>query len=96
LRREIAAIDFLCSGTLATHTMMCGKPTCRCHTDPDARHGPYHIWGHMHDGKLVQRSVSAEQANTLRQAIANYRKVKKLLRAWETETQRLITAQSSR
>ena len=32
----------------------------------------------------------------MRQAIANYRKVKKLLRAWESETERLIRAEAPR
>jgi len=36
-------------------------------------------------GKLVHRVVSAEQAEVLHQAIANYRRLKKLLRGWESE-----------
>jgi uncharacterized protein YqiB (DUF1249 family) len=34
--------------------------------------------------------LSPKQAELMRLAIANYRKVKKLLRAWEAQTQRLI------
>ena len=49
----------------------------------------------MKAGKLVHRYVSPEQAGVLRQAIANYRKVKKLLRAWEAETERLIDAEAA-
>lgn len=49
----------------------------------------------MHGGKLVHRLVSAEQAEVLRHAIANYRRLRKLLRAWETETERLIDAAAS-
>ena len=50
----------------------------------------------MKSGKLVLRLVSAEQANLLRQAIAAYRRLKKLLRSWENETERLIDAQADR
>jgi hypothetical protein len=46
----------------------------------------------MKAGKLVHRTVSAEQAELLLRAIGNYRRVKKVLRAWETETERLIDA----
>jgi hypothetical protein len=46
----------------------------------------------MKAGKLVHRIVSAEQAELLLRAIANYRRFKKLLRAWETETERLMDA----
>jgi len=96
IRHELAAIELLCSGTLLRRMKRCGSPACRCAHDPNARHGPYYEWGHMHAGKLVHRTVSPEQAARLRQAIANYRKLKKLLRRWETETERLIDAAESR
>ena len=95
-RDTLAKIDYLCSGTLLETLMKCGMPNCRCRQDPAARHGPYYRWGHMKAGRLVQRYVSPEQAVVLRQAIANYRRVKKLLRAWEVETERLIDAEASR
>ena len=92
----IGAVDYLCSGTLLEHMTRCGKPGCRCATNPDARHGPYYVWGHMRAGKLVHRRVSSEQAVVLRLAIANYRKVKKLLLDWEKETERLIDTERAR
>jgi hypothetical protein len=61
-----------------------------------ARHGPYYEWGHLKGGKLVHRVVSPEQAALLRLAIANYRQARKLLRAWEKETERLIDAEADR
>jgi hypothetical protein len=95
IRQELSAIELLCSGTLLKRMKTCGSPSCRCAHDPSARHGPYYEWGHMHAGKLVHRVVSAQQAEVLRQAIANYRRLKKLLRGWETETERLIDAAAS-
>jgi hypothetical protein len=86
-------VDYLCSGTLLERMKLCGKPGCRCAEDPAARHGPYYEWGHMRGGKLVHRTVSPQQATILRLAIANYRKVKKLLSSWEVETERLIDAE---
>ena len=73
----------------------CGRAICPCARDPAARHGPYYEWGFMRGGKLVHRQVSAEQAAALRAAIANYRKVKQLLRDWEIETERLIDAEQA-
>ena len=96
LRDAIAKVDCLCSGTLLKRMMKCGKPSCRCQHDPAARHGPYYEWGRMKAGKLAHRYVSPEQAALLRQAIANYRKVKKLMRAWEVESERLIDAKAPR
>jgi len=48
----------------------------------------------MKAGKLVHRLVSAEQAALLRRAIANYRRLRMLLRTWETETERAIDAEA--
>jgi len=96
IRRDLAAIDLLCSGTLSKRMKTCGSPGCRCAEDPQARHGPYYEWGHMKAGKLIHRLVSAEQARLLGQAIGNYRQLRKLLRSWEAESERLIDAEVSR
>jgi hypothetical protein len=93
IRDALAQVDYLCSGTLLKRMMKCGKASCRCQEDPAARHGPYYEWGRMKGGKLVHRYVSEQQAQILRAAIANYRKVKKLMRLWETETERLIDSE---
>ena len=50
----------------------------------------------MKAGKPVHRLVSPEQANVLRVATRNYRRVKKLLRDWEAETERIIDAELPR
>jgi hypothetical protein len=96
IRQALVGIEHLCSGTLLKRTKVCGKPGCRCATDPSARHGPYYEWGHMRAGKLVHRSVTPEQAALLEQAIANYRKARKLMQAWEDETEKLIDAEAPR
>jgi hypothetical protein len=92
IHHHLALIDMLCTGTLLKRMMTCGSSTCRCAQNPAARHGPYYEWGHMRAGKLVHRHVSPEQAKLLGRAIGNYRKLKKLLRSWEAETERLIDA----
>jgi len=93
IRDALGAIDYLCSGTLLKRMKVCGKPNCRCAVDPAARHGPYFVWGRMRRGKLVQQTLSAEQAETLQLAINNYKKVRKLLRTWEIQTERIVNAQ---
>jgi hypothetical protein len=96
IRAALNSIDYLCSGTLLKRMMKCGKVGCRCAKDTNARHGPYFEWGHMVEGKLVHRMVSAEQAAKLQLAIENYRKVKKLMLAWERETVKLIDLETMR
>jgi hypothetical protein len=96
IQAAIGAVDHLCSGTLLRRTKLCGKAGCRCAQDPAARHGPYYEWGHMHGGRLVHRMVSPRQAALLRRAIQNYRRVLRLLRAWEVETERIIETEEPR
>jgi len=93
IRATLGQFELLCSGTLSQRMMKCGKPNCRCAVDPAARHGPYFEWARMRAGKPTRRYVSEQQAQVLCQAIDNYRLVKKLLRDWEENTERLIDAQ---
>ena len=78
-------MDLVCSGTLTTRTKVCGRKVCRCATDPEARHGPYHEWTRREDGRLRHSVVSPEQAELLASGIANYREIQRLLRLWETK-----------
>jgi hypothetical protein len=96
IRQALGEIDTVCSGTLLKRMKVCGKPGCRCAQDPLARHGPYYEWGHMKGGVLVHRSVTPQQAEMLQLAIGNHRKAKKLMRAWEEETERLIDLEAPR
>jgi len=83
LKRQLSRIDYLASGTLTERMKTCGKPNCRCASDPAARHGPYYEWGYMQAGKLVHRTVPAERAELMRHAIDNYQRVRELLHQWE-------------
>lgn len=86
LKKKIARMDFVASGTLHTRTKVCGRKNCKCATDPKERHGPYHEWSRRKGGKLQHKVVSASQADLLRHAIANRRKIQALLAQWEDET----------
>jgi len=90
LTDEIAGMGLICSGTLLERTKTCGKPNCRCATDPQARHGPYHEWTWREGGKLRHKIVPAEKVDQLREAIQNYRHVQSLLGRWERESAAII------
>jgi hypothetical protein len=86
LRRRITAMDYVSSGTLHSRSRPCGKTNCRCASDTDAWHGPYHDWTRRKDGRLVHRAVSEDQARLIQRAIANRRQIDRLLAQWEEET----------
>jgi len=86
LKKKIARMDFVASGTLHTRTKACGRKNCKCATDPEERRGPYHEWSRRKEGKLQHKVVSASQADLLQHAIANHREIRALLAQWEDET----------
>ena len=87
-QQQVLHIEHVCSGTVVRSMLRCGKPNCRCATDPDAWHGPYYQWNRMKKGKLMHSTITAKQAVFLKKAIANYRCILKLLRRWEEETRK--------
>jgi len=90
IQKSISAMEHLSSGTLLKRMKICGNPRCHCASDPAARHGPYYEWSYLKGGKLRHRTLTPDQAAVMRLAIANYRKARKLLRAWEAQTLHLI------
>lgn len=90
IQDQIRAMDYVASGTLLKRMKVCGKPGCRCAKSPQARHGPYFEWGRMKGGKLRHQTISPGQVLLLKRAMANYRKIRRLLRTWEAETVRAM------
>jgi hypothetical protein len=96
IKARITGMDLVCSGTLMERKKKCGRPNCRCASDPDAVHGPYYEWNRWKGGRLVHRVVSREQAGMLAGAIANQREIKDLLRQWERETEAIVLGDRKR
>jgi hypothetical protein len=94
--RQLSRVDLICSGTLSERTKTCGKPNCRCATDPAARHGPYYEWTWRESGKLLHKIVSASQARQLRRAIDNYGALQQLLERWERASAAIILGERPR
>ncbi|RMH58467.1 MAG: hypothetical protein D6679_04535 [Candidatus Hydrogenedentota bacterium] len=88
-------MDLVCSGTLHTRRKVCGKKTCRCHTDPEARHGPYHEWSRLEDGRLRHTVLKPEEVEKLKRAIENKREISSLLREWEQSSMKIIRGKTS-
>jgi hypothetical protein len=90
IQRTLSEMEYLSSGTLLKRMKVCGNPRCHCASDPAARHGPYFEWSYLKAGKLHHRTLTPDQAEIMRLAIANQRKAKKLMRVWEAQTLNLI------
>ena len=90
VKRQIAQVDLLGSGTLIKRTKACGKPNCRCATDPAARHGPYYEWNRYVAGVLQHATVPADHVPDVRRALDNYQRVLQLMARWEQQSLLLI------
>ena len=89
----VATLDYVCSGTLLRRRLTCGKKRCCCKATLPKLHGPYYYWSRMHRGKLVQRVLSASQADLIARAIHHHKIVERILRRWEQETVRMMQSQ---
>ncbi len=56
-------------GSVSERSMKCGRKQCRCHQDPQARHGPYYSLTRMEGGKTRSRYLSVQQAALAKQQI---------------------------
>ena len=90
VKRRITEIDLVCSGTLLERTKVCGKPSCRCASEEEARHGPYYEWNRRLQGRLHHRAVAPEQAGVITRAMDQYQRLLALLEDWEHESARII------
>lgn len=57
-------------GSLGARFMKCGKPTCACHRDLDARHGPYFVLTRGVEHTTRSRFLTPAQANVARTQVA--------------------------
>ena len=76
---QIASLGYCLPGSVVDRTSRCGNPNCRCHTDPDYRHGPYRSWTRKVAGKTVTRNLSDDQLQRYQGWFDNDRRLKTLV-----------------
>jgi len=95
LQQALEPMECVCSGSLFTRTRVCGKPNCRCATDPDARHGPYFTWAHRDRDRVIHHILTRNQAQLVRTAILNYRAIRRIIARWDRDSTTVILAQKT-
>jgi len=88
----IAEIGFALPGTLTERPMRCGHPSCRCHADPPALHGPYHQWTRKVAGTTVTRFLSDDQLADYSDWFDNQRRLRALLAELEALSLGIVEA----
>jgi hypothetical protein len=71
-------------GSLTERRTKCGKARCSCHTDPEARHGPYFSLTRVVGGKTKSRWIALEQVEVVRRQLADGDRFRREVEAyWE-------------
>ena len=83
LAAELATIGFISPGSVVSRYTSCGKPGCRCQSDPPQRHGPYYQWSRAVAGKTVSRRLDEREAELYRHWIANRRRLEQIIAKME-------------
>ena len=90
LKAELQSLGFLFQGSLQTRRIACGKTTCRCYHDPDARHGPYHYWTRKARGKTVGMRLTEDELVLYQEWIENNRKLERIVREMRGLSSRVL------
>lgn len=83
LKRALLTFGFVRPGSLVRRYMPCGKPGCRCMSDPPQLHGPYFQWTHKVRGKTITMRLTEEQAKLCAEWVSNHRRLKAIIRKME-------------
>ena len=75
LKEELQQVGHVLQGSLTTRWIECGKESCRCHNDPQSRHGPYYQWSWKNQGKTSSLYLNEEQADLCKEWIENHREL---------------------
>lgn len=78
IKERVGDVGFICEGSLVERWVSCGKPNCRCATDPTHRHGPYYQLSWKEAGKTISRRLPPEHVRLYEAWIANRRELDSL------------------
>lgn len=93
LKKRILTVGFVAEGSLIKRSLTCGNPSCRCHNNPDKRHGPYFQMTWKRNGKTVSKFISPELASMYRQWIDNKKNLQAILKKMYKTSEKAIYSQ---
>ncbi len=82
IKQELAELADLRPGSLTRQYNVCGSPGCRCKANPPQRHGPYYHLSFTRRGKGGTRLVKKEDLSSIRAAVGNYARLRRLVDRW--------------
>ena len=92
LASRMSDLGFIWPGSISRRMMTCGKPSCACHSDPEARHGPYIYWTTKKASKTVGKLLGPEEAELYEEWIANRKQLEDIVRQMKALSRRAVSA----
>ena len=82
IKGEIGEIGALRPGSLTRQYNVCRSPGCHCKAHPPQKHGPYYHLSYTRHGQGGTRSIKKGDLATVRTALANYARLRRLIDHW--------------
>jgi hypothetical protein len=89
-KNQILQIGFVTEGSLSKRYLTCGKPSCRCVSDPKHRHGPYYQLTWKRSGRTVSQFIPEPLAHQYEEWIQNRQSLAKVLKRMHDISQKAI------
>jgi hypothetical protein len=80
-------------GSLTERRTKCGKAACSCHTDPEARHGPYYSLTRGVGGTTVSRWLKPAEAEVVRRQIGEGDEFRRQVEVYWEDCEQLADAE---
>ena len=83
IKRKLSELGPIHPGSVSEQYNICGTPGCHCKDEKNPRkHGPYYQLSYGWRGKSSSLFVRADQVATMREKVANYRRLRELVKEW--------------
>jgi hypothetical protein len=89
---RLSDLGFIWPGSIQRRMMKCGQSGCACHSDTEARHGPYLYWTTKKASKTVGKLLTPEEADLYGEWIANRKKLEAIVRQMKALSKRAASA----
>ena len=87
---QLRALGIVIPGSIGKRTYRCGKPSCGCHQDSAALHGPYYQWTRKVNAKTVGMNLEPGVLATAKEWIGNDRKMRRLIKHLHQISQKML------
>ena len=90
IAKALSEAGFCLPGSIGDERTRCGKPNCRCKSDPPVLHGPYHHWTRKIGGRTAGRYLSDDQLDRYGSWFEQAKRIRDLLAELETLSLRIV------